>query len=103
MDYTDDQMKILTLLPLDTIERECGRASINGMSSVIALRPRQEARGKRQKLTTIAFQVLSMSHTLMGSAIFSVRRIHRRDSTVDYFGISQNIGRLGPIFLLLNS
>ncbi|OLT59475.1 hypothetical protein BJP37_10985 [Moorena bouillonii PNG] len=68
MDYSD-QIKILPLLPLDTIERECERASINGMSSVIALRPRQEARGKRQKFTITAFQVLSMSNTLMGSAI----------------------------------
>ncbi|NEO15651.1 MAG: hypothetical protein F6K49_45480 [Moorea sp. SIO3I6] len=68
MDYTD-QIKILTLLPLDTIEREWERTGINGTSSAIALRPRQEARGKRQKFTTTAFQVLSMSNTLMRSAI----------------------------------
>ncbi|WP_424101341.1 hypothetical protein [Moorena producens] len=36
-------------------------ASIADSGSNIALRPRQEARGKRQKFTTEGFQLVSMS------------------------------------------
>ncbi|NEO37677.1 MAG: hypothetical protein F6J90_15605 [Moorea sp. SIOASIH] len=35
----------------------------------IALRARQEAKGKRQKLTKTVFQLVSMSNTLIPSAI----------------------------------